>query len=60
VREGVQPENGITNKSNDHQMGDILKRQCVVIAADSVLDSLDVTLDVRNMFILSAEVKNLA
>jgi DNA-directed RNA polymerase alpha subunit len=41
-------------------MRDSLKRQHVVTAVDLVLDSSDIMLNFRNMFVLSTEIKNLA
>jgi hypothetical protein len=54
--ESIQPEYGITNELNDHQMRNPLERECVVTAADSVLDSSDVALNLGNMLVLSTEI----
>jgi hypothetical protein len=58
MREGIQPEDRISNKLNHHDKPqDVLKWQQVVPAARLVLDGVDIVLDLWDMFILCTQVK---
>ena len=55
--EGIQPEDCIGNKMNQHDVGNPLERERIITTAGPVLKGVNVLLDFRNMFILGTIVE---
>ena len=55
--EGIQPEDCIGNKTNQHDAGNLLERQRVIATAGPVLNGANILLDFQNMFILGTIVE---
>ena len=55
--ESVKPKNSITYESNEHEPGDTLERERIISTADSVLDSANKPFNLRDVFVLCAQVE---
>jgi hypothetical protein len=56
MREGIDPEDCITDKSNKHDLWDQLEQQHIVTALPLTLESPDVSFDFRYALILGSEI----